>query len=135
MIDFGEVTAEQETDMLLSRNPDVEAVSVKAIEGETVYGGELMVKPMLKGDEMTIMEIHYTPGVGVPMHKHTHESLVYVVKGKVKTNVEGEDEQVLEPGDVARHPAGVMHSVEAIDHSVTIEVKAPAPDIASFFKL
>ena len=135
MIDFGEITAEQETEMLLSRNPDVEAVNVKAIEGETVYGGKLMVKPMLKGDEMTIMEIHYTPGVGVPMHKHTHESLVYVVKGKVKTNVEGEDEQVLEPGDVARHPAGVMHSVEAIDHSVTIEVKAPAPDIANFFKL
>ena len=121
--------------MLLSRNPDIAAVSVKAIEGETVYGGELMVKPMLKGDEMTIMEIHYTPGVGVPMHKHAHESLVYVVKGKVKTNVEGQDEQVLEPGDVARHPAGVMHSVEAIDHSVMIEVKAPAPDIANFFKI
>ena len=102
MIDFCEVTVEQETDMLLSRNPDIEAVSVKAIEGETVYGGELMVKPMLKGDEMTILEIHYTPGVGVPMHKHTHESLVYVVKGKVKTNIEGENEQVLEPGDVAR---------------------------------
>ena len=41
----------------------------------------------------------------------------------------------LEPGDVARHPAGVMHSVEAIDHSVMIEVKAPAPDIANFFKI
>ena len=48
-----------------------------------------MVKPMLKGDEMTIMEIYFTADVGVPMHKHMHEYLIYVVLGKVKTNVEG----------------------------------------------
>ncbi len=119
--------------MILSKNADVNAITVKAIEGEAVYGGDLRVKPMLKGDEMTIMEIHYTPGVGAPLHAHTHESLVYVVKGKVKTIVDGET-LVLTPGDVCRHPAGVPHGVEALEDSVTIEVKAPAPDIANFFK-
>jgi quercetin dioxygenase-like cupin family protein len=119
--------------MLLSKNADVNAISVKAIEGEAVYGGELMVKPMLKGDEMTIMEIHYTPGVGAPLHVHTHESLVYVVKGKVKTVV-GDEEFVLSPGDVCRHPAGVLHSVEALEESTMVEIKSPAPDIANFFK-
>lgn len=119
--------------MILSKNGDVKAIAVKSIEGETVFGGDLMVKPMLKGDEMTIMEIHYTPGVGAPLHVHTHESLVYVVRGKVKTVV-GEDVHVLEPGDVCRHPAGVAHSVEALEEAVMVEIKAPAPDIANFFK-
>jgi quercetin dioxygenase-like cupin family protein len=123
----------KEDRMLLSKNADVNAIAVKAIEGETVYGGDLMVKPMLKGDEMSIMEVHYTPGVGAPLHSHTHESLVYVVKGRVKTQV-GDETYILAPGDVCRHPAGVMHGVEALEEAVTIEVKAPAPDIANFFK-
>jgi quercetin dioxygenase-like cupin family protein len=118
--------------MILSKNADVKAINVKAIEGETVFGGDLMVKPMLMGDEMTIMEIHYKPGVGAPRHVHTHESLVYVVKGKVKTVV-GDDTHVLEPGDVCRHPAGVPHSVEALEESVMVEIKSPAPNIANFF--
>lgn len=123
----------KDVQMLLSKNADVNAINVKAIEGQTVYGGDLMVKPMLKGDEMTIMEIRYTPGVGAPTHVHTHESLVYVVKGRVKTTI-GDEEYILSPGDVCRHPAGVPHGVEALEDAVTIEVKAPAPDIANFFK-
>ena len=42
------------------------------------------------------------PGVGVPLHAHTHESVVYVVKGKVKSTV-GSEEYILGPGDVCRH--------------------------------
>jgi unsaturated pyranuronate lyase len=123
----------EENEVILSKNSDVNAISVKAIEGAAVYGGELLVKPMLMGDEMTIMEIQYTPGVGAPLHSHTHESLVYVVRGKVKTTV-GDDVHILGPGDVCRHPAGVPHGVEALEESVTIEIKSPAPDIANFFK-
>ena len=121
--------------MILARNTDVNAINVKAIEGQTVYGGNLMVKPMMMGDEMTIMEITYTPGVGAPMHKHTHESLVYVVKGKVKTVIEGDGEYVLGPGDVCRHPAGLMHTVEALEDAMMIEIKAPASDFKNFFKV
>lgn len=124
-----------EIEMLLSRNTDVKAINVKAIEGQTVYGGNLMVKPMMMGDEMTIMEITYTPGVGAPMHKHAHESIVYVVKGKVKTVIEGDGEYVLGPGDVCRHPAGLMHTVEALEDAVMIEIKAPAADFMNFFKV
>ena len=50
--------------MILSKNADVKGVVVKAIEGKPMYGGDLIVKPLIKGDEMTFLEIHYTPGVG-----------------------------------------------------------------------
>jgi quercetin dioxygenase-like cupin family protein len=120
--------------MLLSRNADVKAIRVSAVEGKPAYGGNLLVKPLIKGDEMTFLEIHYAPGVGAPLHAHTHESVVYVVKGKVKSTV-GSEEYILGPGDVCRHPKGVLHGIEAIEESVVVEIKAPAPDIASFFAM
>jgi len=117
--------------MILSKNADVKAITVKAVEGKPTYGGELLVKPLIKGDEMTFLEIHYTPGVGAPLHVHQHESLAYVVKGRVKMIV-GREEYILGPGDVCRHPKGVAHGVEAIETSIVVEIKSPAPDIASF---
>jgi quercetin dioxygenase-like cupin family protein len=117
--------------MILSRNSDVKSVVVKSIEGKPVYGGALINKPLIKGDEMTLLEVHYMPGAGSPLHVHSHESLVYVVKGKVRMKV-GAEEYVLGPGDVCRHPKGVPHSVEGIEESVMVEIKSPAPEISSF---
>jgi len=117
--------------MILSKNSDVKSIVVKAIEGKPMYGGDLLVKPLIKGDQMTFLEIHYTPGVGAPLHIHTHESLAYVVKGKVKMTG-GQEEYRRGPGYVGRHPAGVPHGVEGIEESVVVEIKSPAPDISSF---
>jgi quercetin dioxygenase-like cupin family protein len=112
----------------------VEAIKVNTIEGRRTYGGDLIVKPLIKGDEMTCLEIHYAPGVGAPLHAHAHESIVYVVKGKVRSKV-GAEEYVLGPGDVCRHPKGVLHGLEAIEESVVVEIKAPVQEIASFFAM
>lgn len=120
--------------MLLSRNADVKAIEVNAVEGRHTYGGNLFVKPLIKGEQMTFLEIHYARGVGAPVHAHTHESIVYVVKGKVRSKV-GTEEYVLGPGDVCRHPKGVLHGLEAIEESIVVEIKAPAPEIASFFAM
>jgi quercetin dioxygenase-like cupin family protein len=117
--------------MNLARNADVNVVAVKGVEGGAVYGGELLVKPMLKGEQMTLLEAHYEPGVGAPLHVHTHESIIYVVRGRVRTIVGGE-EHVLAPGDAARHPSGVSHTVEAVEESIVLEIKSPAPSIESF---
>ena len=120
--------------MIKSRNVDVEALVVSAIEGKPVYGGNILVKPLIKGDEMTFLEIHYAAGIGAPLHTHTHESIAYVVKGKVKSTV-GSEEFTMGPGDVCRHPKGVLHGLEAIEDSVVVEIKSPAPDIGAFFAI
>ena len=118
--------------MIKSRNADVKPIAVSAVEGKPTYGGEFFVKPLIKGDEMTFLEIRYAPGVGAPLHTHTHELIAYAVKGKVKSIV-GSDVFVMGPGDVCRHPKGVMHGLEAIEESIVVEIKSPAPDIAVFF--
>jgi quercetin dioxygenase-like cupin family protein len=117
--------------VIKSKNTDVEAVAVKSVEGKAVFGGDLMVKPLMKGDEMTFLEIRYAAGVGAPLHSHTHESIAYVVKGKVKSTV-GSDEFIMGPGDVCRHPTGVLHGLEALEDSVVVEIKSPAPDLGAF---
>lgn len=117
--------------MIKARNADVKTVAVSAVEGKPTFGGDMLVKPLMKGDEMTFLEIHYAPGVGAPLHTHTHESIAYVVKGKVKSTV-GSDEFIMGPGDVCRHPIGVLHGLEAIEESVVVEIKSPAPDLAAF---
>jgi quercetin dioxygenase-like cupin family protein len=123
-----------EVNVIKSRNADVDAVVVSAVEGEPLYGGDMLVKPLIKGDEMTFLEIHYAAGVGAPLHSHTHESIAYVVRGKVKSTV-GSEEFIMGPGDVCRHPKGVLHGLEAIEDSVVVEIKSPAPEIGAFMAL
>jgi quercetin dioxygenase-like cupin family protein len=119
--------------VISSRNADVVEISVRSVEGKLTYGGELAVKPLIKGEEMTFLEIRYAAGVGAPLHSHAHESIAYVVKGRVKSTV-GSDEFIMGPGDVCRHPKGVLHGLEAIEESVVVEIKSPAADIAAFFE-
>src|ERR1700741_5560017 len=121
-----------EVNVIKSRNADVGARAESAVEGKPTYGGDLLVKPLIKGDEMTFLEIHYAAGVGAPLHTHTHESIAYVVKGKVKSTV-GSEEFIMGPGDVCRHPKGVLHGLEAIEDPVVVALKSAAPDIAAFF--
>jgi quercetin dioxygenase-like cupin family protein len=120
--------------VITSRNADVKAVRVNAVEGKPSYGGDLVVKPLMKGEEMTFLEVHYAAGVGAPLHTHTHESIAYVVRGKVKSTV-GTEEFIMGPGDVYRHPQGVLHGMEAIEESLVAEIKSPAPDISALFAM
>ncbi len=117
----------------VSRGDEVQSIAVKSIEGKPTYGESLHAKPLLMGEHLAFLEIRYAKGTGAPLHVHTHESIVYVVSGKLKTRI-SDDEFVLEPGDACLHPAGVSHTVEALEDSIMVEIKSPAPDITKFFE-
>jgi len=36
---------------------------------------------------------------------------------------------------LSRHPKGVLHGMEAIEASLVVEIKSPAPDISAFFAM
>jgi quercetin dioxygenase-like cupin family protein len=112
-----------------SKNARVQALVVRAIEGIPTKGA-LLVKPLIKGDHMSLLEVHLQPGVASATHVHSHESLVYVVRGTLKTTV-GNKTYVLGPGDVCRHPHQVAHRIEALEETLIVEIKSPAPDIAN----
>ena len=117
--------------MLTAAASDAKVIRVSTLEGKPVYGGELEVKLRVSGDEMVLLEIFYAAGVGTPLHSHTHESVIYLVSGKLKGTIDGKEVAML-PGDTCRHPTGVLHSVEALEDSVIVECKSPAPDMSAF---
>jgi quercetin dioxygenase-like cupin family protein len=116
--------------MIFSKNSEVAERKIKSVEGKSLPR-EVILKPLMMGERMTLLEIRYAAGAGTPAHVHQHESVVYVVKGKVKMTVGGE-EYVLNPGDVCRHPQGVPHSVEGLEDSLVIEVKSPTQPLEQF---
>jgi quercetin dioxygenase-like cupin family protein len=116
--------------MNISKNADVASLVVTSIEGKPTIGS-FDLKQLIRGDQMTLLELHYRPGVRGPIHVHAHESVVYVVKGRVKTTI-GNEVHFLDAGDAACHPAGVPHTVESIEESTVIEIKSPAQDISEF---
>lgn len=115
----------------VSHSGDARTINVKSIEGKATFG-DLKAKPLIMGEHMTFLEIRYTKGTGAPLHTHTHESVVYVVSGSLKTTI-GDEEFTLQPGDACVHPAGVPHTVEALEDAVMVEIKSPAPNIEKFF--
>jgi len=116
--------------MNLAKNVDVDGLYIKAVEGLPTKGAVRM-KPMMIGDQMTLLEIQYPPGAGAPLHTHQHETLCYVVEGSVKVVV-GDEEFVLGVGDVCKHPQGVPHSIEGLKQAKVLEIKSPAQPIEQF---
>ena len=113
--------------MIFAKNADTDVLAIKTVEGKAI-AGSLLIKPLIEGEEMTLMEIQLSAGVSSPPHAHDHESLVYVVKGKLKAVV-GDRTLVLGPGDVCRRPRDVSHFLEALDNSTFVEIKSPAVDL------
>jgi len=113
--------------MIFSRNAETDALAVKSVEGKAL-AGTLSIKPLIAGDEMTLLEIQLSPNVASPSHTHDHESLIYVVRGRLKAVV-GDAALVLGPGDACRHPRGVPHALEALEETTVIEIKSPPPDL------
>ena len=114
----------------LSRNQDVQARAIKVVEGKPTHG-DVRMKLLFTGEQMNLLEISYPPGAGAPLHVHQHETLCYVVEGKVKVTV-GDEEFVLSAGDVCRHPQGVLHGIEGVEQAKVLEIKSPAQPIDQF---
>jgi len=115
--------------MLFSKNDSVDAQAVTSIEGQPT-SGTFVVKPMLSGEKVSLLEVRVRRGTVSSMHAHSHESLIYVVSGALKTII-GERQYVLGAGDACRHPEQVMHNVEALEDTVFVEVKSPIPALSA----
>ena len=116
--------------MLVAKNADVEHRVIQSIEGLAIQG-EVKMKPMMSGDHMNMLEIHYAAGAGSPTHTHQHESLCYIVRGKARVMV-GETSYTLAAGDACRHPENVPHSIEAIEDTLVLEIKSPVQPLEQF---
>jgi len=87
---------------------DVSAVEVTHLEGEPV-AGKLAVRVLLHTDQALMMHVAMERGTATPPHCHEHESMCYVLRGRVKATID-DHEAVIGHGDACLHPQGVVHS-------------------------
>jgi quercetin dioxygenase-like cupin family protein len=114
------------------RNQDVETMFIRQVEGVANFG-DVRMKPLIAGDQMTLLEIKYAPEAGAGLHIHQHETVCYVVSGKVQVTV-GDEVFELGPGDVCVHPRGMKHGIRGLEQATVIEVKSPAQPISAFLR-
>ena len=72
------------------------------------------------GDTIMLNRVLFDEGAMSPLHNHSEEQIVTLVSGRMRV-ASGEQEYILEPGDVVIFPAYVLHQLEALEESVTIE--------------
>jgi len=82
------------------------------------------MKTLVWGEKSLLTRFHLTKGSLLPTHTHPHEQTGFMVSGKMKLFIDG-NEFVTEPGDSWSIPGDVEHYAEIIEDSVAIEVFSP----------
>ncbi len=101
-----------------------DTIQIDNVEGQKL-GTPVTLKTLMVSPSMVFVETTFAKGQASLPHSHDdHESIVYVVKGKVKATL-GDETFVAGPGDAWYNEPGVVHHIEALEDSVSVEVKSP----------
>ncbi|WP_454244365.1 cupin domain-containing protein [Psychroflexus sp. MBR-150] len=57
-------------------------------------------------------------------HSHPHEQMTYVVKGRVKVRMKGE-EFILSQGGIVHFPSNEEHELEAAEDTILLDIFTP----------
>jgi quercetin dioxygenase-like cupin family protein len=66
------------------------------------------------GWETLQARVDFPHGVTAPRHRHPGEEIIYVLKGTLQYQLDGQEPVVLKPGGVLFVPYGVVHSAKNI---------------------
>jgi len=95
-------------------------------EGWEILGGGVLRK-YVNGVNVTIAQFKLAKGSVVKPHSHRHEQVSIVVQGVVKFTV-GSDVYVMRAGDLVHIPPNTIHSAEALEDSLVVDVYSPIRD-------
>lgn len=82
------------------------------------------MKTFVYGANSLLARFHLKKGAELPKHAHPHEQTGFMVSGKMKLFINGE-EFVAEPGDTWCIKGDLPHWAEILEDSVAIEVFSP----------
>jgi len=66
----------------------------------------------VKGERIQVLLYHKEKGTGSRPHRHPNEQFIYILKGKVKAEVEGQN-KIASPGEVIHIPPDALHNMVA----------------------
>jgi len=70
--------------------------------------------PVVEGEKMQVGLMHKPRGTGARPHSHPNEQWNYVVKGKLRVAIEGQEDRIVGPGTLIYFPANKVHSTVAL---------------------
>jgi quercetin dioxygenase-like cupin family protein len=103
---------------------DAEWRVLSTVEGLSLLGGLGSFRLRERATSGLLYEVRFPAGVSSPEHRHDHDSIIYLLSGRLRGSVNGR-EVVVGPGETVIHPLGIRHSVEALLDSHWLEFKAP----------
>lgn len=88
-----------------------------SILGERLRDG--IVRQMIHGERLMICRLTIPPGTVTPAHRHRHEQIAIVERGRVRFLLESE-ERTFGPGDMILLPANTWHGATMLDEEVVL---------------
>jgi len=76
-------------------------------------------RQVVTGQELMACRMRFGPHVVTALHRHPHEQLTFVVQGRVRFTIEGE-ERVASAGDVLHFPSNIEHGATMLDQEVVL---------------
>jgi quercetin dioxygenase-like cupin family protein len=83
-------------------------------------------RKVFSGEGATLAWTTLEPGHEPRPHSHPHEQIVYMVSGSVRFTV-GDEETILEPGDMLVVPPNVEHFAETIGGETAVDLSIFSP--------
>jgi quercetin dioxygenase-like cupin family protein len=81
--------------------------------------GSGVERQMIYGETLMICRLTFPPGTMTTAHRHVHEQLTIVERGRVRFTL-GADERVFGPGDILLFPSGFWHGATMLDEEVVL---------------
>ena len=80
---------------------------------------------MVVGEQLMICRLRFDPHVVTPVHRHPHEQVTLVERGRVRFTIEGQ-ERVAQSGDVLHFPSNIEHGATMLDEeAVLLDIFTP----------
>lgn len=74
---------------------------------------------MVVGQQLMACRLHFAPHVVTAIHRHPHEQMTFVLRGRVRFTIEGQ-ERIVSAGDVLHFPSNVEHGATMLDEDVVL---------------
>jgi quercetin dioxygenase-like cupin family protein len=74
---------------------------------------------MVVGNGLMICRLRFDPHVVTAIHRHPHEQMTLVERGRVRFYIE-DDERIAGPGDVLHFPSNIRHGATMLDDEVVL---------------
>lgn len=87
------------------------------IAGEPLRDG--LVRQMIHGERLMVCRLTIAPGTVTPAHRHAHEQITIVERGRVRYLL-GAEEKIFGPGDVILLPGDLWHGATMLDEEVVL---------------